>query len=446
MFASPFQSYAYSYPHKSAYRAIEPSIPLRDAWAGEDVSSLFLYVHVPFCEHRCGFCNLFTLPRPGADLPTRYLDAVRRQAEQCAQAVDATFVRFAIGGGTPTYLSTHELETLFSIVSETLGPDLTKIPVGCEASPSTVDAEKLTFLRQAGVDRISLGVQSFDDKEVHAIGRPQRGDDVRRAIEMIRDTGFPTLNLDLIYGGDEQTIDSWRRSVKIVIEYRAEEIYLYPLYVRQLTGLGRLRDRNELTAEQNRQWDQQRLRAYREARDLLIGHGYEQTSLRMFRLPRAAVATEAESNWSDYRCQADGMIGLGCGARSYTKTLHYSYEYAVSTKAVGDVIGAYLAKDDAAFGQVDHGFRLDREDQRRRYLILSLLQCAGLSCEDYRTSFGTDVMKDFPKLDDLRTGGFATIDSQRVKLTEQGIEYSDAIGPWLNSDKVNRLEASYQWR
>lgn len=442
MFSSPFESYAYSYPHKAAYRPLDPNVSLHDAWSSQQRDALFLYVHVPFCEYRCGFCNLFTLARPDGELPALYLKSLRKQATQFAECeLDHKFVRFALGGGTPTFLSIDELRSLMSIITDVLGADLAAIPGGCEASPSTIDSEKLHYLRSVGVDRLSLGVQSFEDKDVHAIGRPQRAEDVHQAIVAIREAGFPTLNLDLIYGGAGQTLPSWLRSVETAIDYRAEEIYLYPLYVRQLTGLGRRVVGSEMAAPDRALWDEQRLAFYREARDLLVVRGYEQTSLRMFRL-RDANSISAPT----YRCQEDGMLGLGCGARSYTSDLHYSYEYAVTTSAIRDVITRYLQLDADAFSRVDYGFRLDREDQQRRYAILSLLQCEGLSRADYRSVFDSDVLEDLPSILRLEQAGYLNVDVDRLKLTPNGLEYSDAIGPWLRSEKVGRLEATYQWR
>src|SRR5882757_228248 len=85
-----FQGYAYAYPHKTAYRPITPPLPLSEAWAGEDKSALFLYAHIPFCEMRCGFCNLFTMTHPGANLVVAYLDAMERQSEAVATALGSS--------------------------------------------------------------------------------------------------------------------------------------------------------------------------------------------------------------------------------------------------------------------------------------------------------------------------------------------------------------------
>src|SRR5690606_40791645 len=111
---TPYQSYVYAYPHKTAYRPLRPEPLLRDVWAGEDLDTLFLYLHVPFCEMRCGFCNLFTRTGATEDLTGAYLDALDRQATAVLDALGdgASFATSAFGGGTPTYLTASELERL----------------------------------------------------------------------------------------------------------------------------------------------------------------------------------------------------------------------------------------------------------------------------------------------------------------------------------------------
>src|SRR4029453_1273246 len=103
---TPYVSYSYAYPHKTAYRRLPVPVPLRDLWAAEGRDALFLYLHIPFCEMRCGFCNLFTTANPKGDFAAKYLTTLRREALRTAAALGpARFARLAIGGGTPTYLS-----------------------------------------------------------------------------------------------------------------------------------------------------------------------------------------------------------------------------------------------------------------------------------------------------------------------------------------------------
>src|SRR5258708_11174670 len=114
--ATPYTGYAYSYPHKSAYRAFERPISLQSLWQRENRDALFLYLHIPFCEMRCGFCNLFTTANPKEDFTYSYIEALKRQAAQVAAALgEARFARFAIGGGTPTFLQCGQLEALFEM-------------------------------------------------------------------------------------------------------------------------------------------------------------------------------------------------------------------------------------------------------------------------------------------------------------------------------------------
>lgn len=425
---TPFVSYSYAYPHKSAYRPFDSPLPLRQIWKPEDRTDLSLYVHLPFCEYRCGFCNLFTLSNPQADLATRYLQHLRHEARQVRdQLPDFHFSQLAIGGGTPTYLEPDELALLFEILHEELQTSPEQIPASIEGSPATLTAEKVDLIRARGIDRISLGIQSFDEQEALQLGRPQKRNEILQALELIRSAGFPTLNLDLIYGADGQTVASFRDSLRQTLAFRPQEIYLYPLYVRPLTGLGR----------KQQQWDDHRLTLYRAGRDFLREHGYTQHSLRMFRLQDSTQPQDAQ-----YCCQTDGMIGLGCGARSYTSRIHYSSEFAVGRSSVAAIIAHYLEQTPESFQTADYGFQLNLDEQHRRFLILSLLQTTGLSRDFYVDTFGADALSHFPELQELEEHQLARITAETITLTPAGLERSDTIGPWLYSEQVlQRMEA-----
>jgi len=434
-----YAGYAYAYPHKTAYRALKPPVALRDVWAAERRDALFLYLHTPFCEMRCGFCNLFTTANPPPGFAQDYLAALRRQAARTREALgQAKFARLAVGGGTPTYLDEASLKSLFDVAERTFGVDPQNIPVSVETSPLTAEAGKLRLLRERGVDRISIGVQSFIEAEVKAVGRSQRTAVVEQALDRICNVGFPTLNIDLIYGLPGQTTGSWLESLRAALRFKPEELYLYPLYVRPLTGLGRRGQKAE---------DDLRLACYRAGRELLLESGYRQVSMRMFQAAHAPMA-----DGPAYCCQDDGMVGLGCGARSYTRALHYSGEYAVGATGVREILADYFAKaagmvkTDDAFDFVDYGFRLDGAEQRRRFVIQSLLQVEGLDFGAYLERFGSKASDDLPELARLEDQGLATRDDARLRLTEKGMEMSDVIGPALYSARVRRLMKGYQLR
>ncbi len=234
-----YGGYQYAYPHKTAYRPLGRPVPLREAWAEEPKTGLFLYAHIPFCAMRCGFCNLFTLTR-GEGRVGPYLDALRLQAETVAESLGPLRVaRMAIGGGTPTFLDPPDLDRLFCDLRATFGASPALVPTSVETAPGTTTPDRLAVLRAHGVERISIGVESFRGDETRAMGRPQSREAVEAALRAIRDAGIPVLNIDLIYGAAGQTPARFLDSVEAALAWEPEELFLYPLYVRPLTGLGR---------------------------------------------------------------------------------------------------------------------------------------------------------------------------------------------------------------
>ncbi|MFB6521257.1 STM4012 family radical SAM protein [Streptomyces sp. NPDC056401] len=437
--ATPYESYVYAYPHKTAYRPLPERPELRGLWAEQPKNALSLYLHVPFCEVRCGFCNLFTRIGAPEGLTTAYLDALERQASAVRGALgDEEPVRFAaaaFGGGTPTFLTASELERLCDIAEKAAGADLRAVPLSVEASPATATADRLAVLADRGATRLSLGVQSFVPDEARSAVRPQKRAEVEAALAGIRDAAIPVLNIDLIYGIDGQTEESWRYSLDAALAWRPEELYLYPLYVRPLTGLGR-RPADASSAG----WDEQRLRLYRAGRDHLLAAGYEQVSMRMFR--RAGAPQEAAD---DYACQTDGMIGLGCGARSYTAELHYSFDYAVDMRQIRTIVDDYVSRPEEDFARAEHGRWIDAEEARRRHLLQSLLQAHGMPVSEYRERFGSGPWEDFPaELAAFAERGWLVDDAELLRLTPEGLAHSDAVGPALFSADVRATMAAYE--
>ena len=425
----PFQAYVYSYPHKTAYRALDPAVDLRALWAEEDRSALFVYLHVPFCEQRCGFCNLFTSVQPREAVVDDYLTALERQAVALERALRPLRVaRMAIGGGTPTFLPPAQLERLFA-VAERLGAS--GVPCSVEASPTTADAARIALLARHGVTRVSIGVQSAFAHETAALHRHQDPRQVEAALGALRAARIPTVNADLIYGLAGQTADSLIESIERVIAWGANELYLYPLYVRPLTTLGR---RGTAAGAD-------RLDLYRAARDHLRRRGWRQATMRMFRAPDAPDG--ADGTGRVYRCQDDGMVGLGPGARSYTRGLHYASPYAVAQGAVRDLIARWSAQDEADFSVARHGFTLDGDDQRRRWIMLSILE-GDLDLDAYQERFASTPLADHPHLAEAIAAGLVTVDGRWWRLSASGMERSDVLGQWLYSPRVAALMRDWQ--
>lgn len=415
--ACAYPGYVYGYPHKKAYRPLPP-VSVVDAWRDEERSRLFAYVHLPFCNQRCSFCNLFTLVPADRSVIRPYLDALTRQMDVYARLIPSGFSRLYIGGGTPTYLEAAELRRLFGDLRRLLGVDPCRTQGCIEASPDTLDAEKVETLAELGIQRLSLGVQSFDLDELQAVNR--RFDFIahREAIDLIARAGFPRFNIDLIYGLPGQTLASWRHSLQQAIDSPANGLFLYPLYIRPLTGLAR---RSSLDAPTTHQIASM----YDLAVDRLRLAGFRQVTMRQFRRDKAEEA-------DDYRCQRDGMLGLGAGARSYTTALHYSTPWRMVARNIRTVIDDYIAAD---HHWIVHGFRLDADEQQRRHVIQGLLY-AGLAPHEADT---------FP-------GEFAALEAEgliergeHIKLTPRGLRHADIVGGLFFSPRVRSLIAEYEY-
>lgn len=138
------------------------------------------------------------------------------------------------------------------------------------------------------------------------------------------------------------------------------------------------------------------------------------------------------------------MVGLGCGARSYTRGLHYALDYAVGPKGVKEILADYVTRGADGFAAADHGFALDADEQRRRYVIQSVLNAEGLDAQRYTARFGTDPAADFPDLRTFADLGLLTHVAGRWIPTPLGLARSDALGPWFFSDRVRDLMAGYE--
>jgi len=426
-----YAAYTYAYPHKSAYRRFAQPVPLEQLWQAQPRDDLFLYVHIPFCHYRCGFCNLFALGAPKQELVNEFMKSLERQIKITAQALGPHCItRMAIGGGTPSYLTVAQFEELMACLQRHFNLQAATRCFGIEVAPDSATIERLRSYKNAGVTRISMGVQSFVDQEMDALARPRQRDAVLRAIEASKALDFATLNLDLIYGIEGQTEQSFTSTLDSVLALSPDELYLYPLYVRRLTGLAKAARTRGL---------QQRAALYAAGTGQLRGAGFVQSSMRMF---RRDVKTPSE----EFACQTLGTIGLGTGARSYTRALHYSEEYAVSRGASQAILHAYNQRTEQDFASARFGFVLDLSEQQRRYLLQSLLMWPGVELSAYKAHFGKNLTDDFPELECLLALSLAQVDAQYFSLTESGMANADAIGPWLYSETVQSQTEAYDWR
>jgi len=197
-----------------------------------------LYVHVPFCLTRCGYCDFNAYDRLG-HLATRYVEALKAEAGLWAEEWRGEcFGSVFLGGGTPTTLDLADLACLLADLRGRFDIE-PGAEVTIEANPDTVDAEKLAALREAGYTRLSMGAQSFDQRVLDALERVHRPASVRRAFAAARTAGHTNVNLDLIYGANGETLGSWRRTLEEAIALHPEHVSAYALTIEPATALGR---------------------------------------------------------------------------------------------------------------------------------------------------------------------------------------------------------------
>ena len=416
---SRYVSYMYSYPHKTAYRTLTPPVslsPYLERLEGREAS---LYFHIPFCAHKCGYCNLFSQQCCDAERISLYLHTMRRQAEQLSVAAQGLkFTSFAVGGGTPLILDEGQLEELFCL-AELFGVHPSRVFTSVETSPEYTQKSVLRQLRARGVERLSMGVQSFNETELKKLKRRPGLGTVVGALENIVEAGFPQFNLDLIYGIEGQTVESFMRSLNTALTYRPNELFIYPLYVQPGTRIN------------VRSTDDIGYAIYKSARELLVGQGFVQTSMRRF--------VRRETTETEFSCGDEVMLSCGAGGRSYLGNLHYATPYAVRQQAIADEIDHYIRTTD--FMTAANGFLLSTEEMQIRFIIKNLMYHRGVDLAEYEKRFGEKPDRNLFR--EFTDRGWIEETGRIVRLTEEGMAYSDYIGQAFISPVVRKLMSEY---
>lgn len=417
--------YMYAYPHKRAYRDLD-KIDIRKYLYHLSDNTNHIYIHLPFCQAKCGFCNLFSVTGKDLSYIDEYINTIERQLQQYGEQQEvqnAVFSSVVIGGGTPLLLSEQQLEQMFFAVEKYLPVKMNEIYTVIETSPIYSDENKLELIHDRGVNRISIGVQSFVANELKMLGRSHTTEEAHEALERIKKEDFEELNIDLIYGIPKQTVKSVCYSIKETLSYRPEEIFIYPLYLKEGTRMHR-------SAEG---YEDMRLEMYCTIRDLLLTNGYKQTSMRRFVRSGLVQSTG---------CGFDNVLSLGCGGRSYLGNLHFCEPFAVNQQQCKHIIDDYIRQTD--FYQATHGYILNDNEQKRRYAIKHLLFHTGIDEVEYRSFFKSDVAEDFPFIEELITSGCVIKANGKTQLTPYGLSLSDYIGPMFISEEVQHKMNTFE--
>jgi oxygen-independent coproporphyrinogen III oxidase len=268
-----------------------------------------LYVHLPFCKHKCGYCDFNAYARLDG-LMQPYVEALERELGFAAERYSfGPLSTVYFGGGTPSLMPAESIRRLLdrsrSLFGVQKGAEIT-----LEANPASTDPAKLTTWREAGVNRLSIGVQGFDPRALAVLERRTDGAQARRAVRQAREAGFANLSLDLIYAVPFQTAESWRSTLRQAIELEPEHLSCYCLTFEEGTPLHRKLEKGLLPAvEGDAQWELMEM-----CQSELTGAGYRRYEVSSWSRP----GFESRHNQSYWQCRP--VYGAGCGAHSYGRS------------------------------------------------------------------------------------------------------------------------------
>jgi putative oxygen-independent coproporphyrinogen III oxidase len=387
-----------------------------------------IYIHIPFCERKCVYCN-FNTTDFFEDLAERYIDAVCREIRHWGERLarepgqDSTGTRLGVdtiyfGGGTPSIVEAEQLAGLIDCCREAFRVEM-DAEITIEINPGAFNKKKLEEWLAAGINRASVGAQSFIDRELKSLNRTHTAKEARNAIEMLREAGFANISLDLIAGLPEQTLEDWRFNLEEALRIRPEHMSLYLLEIKEGTQLFaqlerglRPRPDDDVAAEMYRMIS----RYAREA-------GYEHYEISNFALaPYALTETEKSPFRSKHNMKywtAAPFYGMGCGAHSYdTRARRFNIlkteKYIAQTAATGEAIASTQ--------------ELSIEDRAAEALFMGLRLREGIALEQFRDEHAVDVLKRYgDELPRLAEAGLIEIANGRMMLTEVGRLLSNEV-------------------
>lgn len=325
------------------------------------------YLHVPFCIHRCGYCD-FTVIAQRDDLIPAYMDALCRELEQLQtpRPVETIF----IGGGTPTHLASAELSRLLQLTREWF-PLQANGEFSVEANPLGLDAPRLRVLAEAGVNRLSLGVQSFDSQVLEVLERDHRAGEIHQAVTTARPY-FQNISLDLIFGVPGQSLESWEATLQQAIGLQPQHISTYGLTFEKGTPFWNRRRKGELP-----QIDEDLERAmYALAMDQLAAAGYRQYELSNFAKPGF------ECRHNQVYWAGEGYYAAGPGAARYINGRRETNHRSVTT---------WIERLRLGKSPVMDAEELPPEGRAREMLMLGLRRTAGIDRELFAQHSGFRV-------------------------------------------------------
>lgn len=370
-----------------------------------------LYVHIPFCRQRCHFCA-FYLEVARADRMERFCTALAREVA-CYREQEVVGERslrsIYFGGGTPTVLPVQTLSALLHLL-RTTWPSKPDIEITVEAHPSTVTADDVRALADAGFTRISFGAESMDDHDFGPIGRPGSVRDTERAVTAARKAGFRNINLDVMYGLPGQSLASWTRTLQSLLALNPTHISCYALTIEPDTTLARDMARHLVPAlDESLQIEMESA-----AEGLLSEAGFMRYEISNYAKPGWA-SRHNLLYWTD-----QDYLGLGPSAQSYVNGVRF-----------GNIanLTAYLDHLGNGTLPVDERTVLSASEQQRDALVFGLRLAEGVPNAIVETSLVTAESR--ARLSRLMSQGLLESKANRVRLTSLGRRYADSVAGQL---------------
>lgn len=377
-----------------------------------------LYIHIPFCRQKCFYCDFPSFAGREKKID-RYLQALEQEFALLRQRVlpkenvrdiESKFAprTIYIGGGTPTALNANQLEKLLEIVQKYVVVAKAE-EFTVEMNPGTVDREKLLLLQQAGVNRLSVGVQSFDDHCLQKIGRIHTAQEAADTIELAHNLGFDNISLDLIYGLPQQDREILTKSVERALALPVQHISIYGLQLEEGTAFQRMADMGKLQLPTDELVEVM----YDYIVEKLPEAGYQRYEISNYALP----GYESKHNLSYW--QDVDYLGLGSGAHSYWQGTRYENPIGIDD---------YISVLEAGRLPATLEEQVDRQAHMEEYCFLGLRTAAGIDKNLFQQKFGVDLFTVYGRtIEKLVAQDLLQHTARGIALTTLGMKYGNQV-------------------
>ncbi|HEY3330712.1 MAG TPA: radical SAM family heme chaperone HemW [Capsulimonadaceae bacterium] len=366
------------------------------------------YVHIPFCARKCAYCDFNSYSGYGDASIARYVAAIEREirgAVLSEGAVDTVF----FGGGTPTAIPAADEARILRAVLETLAVTA-DAEITTEANPGSSDIVGLAALREAGFNRISFGVQSFDTGLLVTLDRIHSADEAKRAVRAAKGAGFENISIDLMYGLPHQTLAQWADTLDQGLELGVEHLSMYSLIIEEGTGFGTLAAKGKLPLPS----DDTATDMFEMARSRAASAGYEQYEIANFAKPGR------ESQHNTHYWRNDPYYGFGAGAVSYQGNVRMTRLLTPSRYAAAVESNASLIHESES---------PDTDQQMAETMMLGLrLTREGIHIPSFHAKFGCLPADRWPsEIARLTTNGLLETASDALRLTRRGVFLANEV-------------------